>query len=105
MVKLISNLLCLMYIADIRIEVGDNELTEEQFEKLPATKEFGILKTNGPSWHPVYVFKCFSRNFNRTEHSFNKGQAVVINRQCLFAFYSNSYGNSPGLFIKPNNPV
>lgn len=47
MVKLISNLLCLVYIKNLRIVVGENLLTEEQFEALSATKEYEILKKNG----------------------------------------------------------
>ena len=43
MVKLISNLVCLVYILDLRIVVGENLLTQEQFERLSETKVYKAL--------------------------------------------------------------
>ena len=47
MVKLISELLCLVYIGSLRIAVGENKLTQEQFEQLRETKEYKALKEKG----------------------------------------------------------
>jgi hypothetical protein len=47
MKKLTSEILSLIYIEDLRIKTGENELTDEQFAKLSARKEYKALVKKG----------------------------------------------------------